>query len=165
MNDNNGKMDTRDLHVCMRTLCVCVCVCVCVCIHVCNYMHSSDFKCRKTSAASILAPEGKTTMNRQEMMMIIIIIIISNSSSSTTTTTTTFITINKMGRGREGQKQTRLRTKWGCRGNKNFIHDAKNHALFNKLVHFLIFTLICYRYSTIVVQFSGMVESWNCMAT
>jgi hypothetical protein len=55
-------------------------------------MYTSDLKRRKTSAASILAPEGKTAMNRQEINII---------------TTTTFININKTGRRREGQKQTR----------------------------------------------------------
>ena len=116
-----------------------VCVCVCVCVHARahNFMHTSDFERRKTSAASTLAPEGKTAMNRQEMVMMIII---------TTTTTTTFITINKMGRRREGQKQTRLRTKWGCRGNKKFhTWSKKPMPLFNKLVHFLIIILISYR--------------------
>jgi len=75
-------------------------------------MYTSDFKCRKTSAASILAPAGKTAMNRQETTTT------TTTTTAAATATTTFI--NKTGRRREGQKQIRLRTKLVCRGNKKF---------------------------------------------
>jgi hypothetical protein len=118
-------------------------------------MHTSDFKCRKTSAASILAPEGKTAMNSQEMMMMMMMNI---TTTTTATTTTTFINIDKTGRRREGQKQTRLGKNESAGEINNSIYDPKIMPLFKKLVYFLIFTLICYRYSTVIVQISGMVK-------
>jgi hypothetical protein len=93
-------------------------------------MHTSDFKCRKTSAASILAPEGKTAMNRQEMMMMMMMMNITTTTTTTTATTiTTFININKMGRRTEANK---IRKNESAGEIKNSIYDPKNHALFQQ---------------------------------
>jgi len=107
-------------------MCTCAHVCVCVCVHVCNLMYTSDFKCRKTSAASTLGPAGKTAMNRHETT------ITTTAATAASTITTAATIIKKMGRRREKQKQKRLRTKWGCRVNKNSIYDPKNHAPFQQ---------------------------------